>query len=239
MLLIVIKNNIMFNKQKRKKGFSMIELMVLIGGIGVLLAVTVSYVDPLKRVGESRDSVRWSDVEKVAQALELYALDNSQIPADFSTPILAVGEKYVICSSDDELTCDEDTNDCLVIDDADFLAYLEELPVDPDKTDASDTGYYIMRKENQGKIAVGACDSYSDNTIEVISRSALSVGCGNGVLEVSLGEKCDSTFSEMCDHPTQVGWGWGDYVSDVDCKAPNDVCSPDCTDCDVACLEEA
>ena len=216
----------------------MIELMVLIGGIGILLAVTVSYVNPLKRVGESRDSVRWVDVEKVAQALELYAIDNSQIPSDFSTPIVAVDEKYVICSSSTSLTCDGDTNDCFVIDDTDFLAYIDSLPVDPDKTDTSDTGYYVTRKENQGKIAIGACNPYGDDAIEVVSRSAFSVGCGNAVLEVSLGEECDSSFAELCSHETQIGWGWGDYVSTVDCKSPNDVCSPDCTACDVACLDE-
>ncbi len=226
----------MKSKKKKILGFSIIELMVIIGAVGVVLAVTVSYVNPLKRVGESNDSVRWSDVEEIAQALELYAIDNSQIPDDFSTPIIAVDEKHVICDSADSLTCDGDTNDCLVIDDTDFLAYIDDLPVDPDKTDTSDTGYYVLRKENQGKIAIGACDPYGSTAIEVIARAAFSVGCGNGVLEESLGEVCDSTFTSLCSDPSQEGWGFGDYVSNTDCKSPNDVCSPDCTECDVACI---
>ena len=226
----------MKNKKKRILGFSMIELMVIIGGIGILLAVTVSYVNPLQRIGESRDSVRWSDVETVAQALELYVIDNEQIPSDFSTPLVLVGEKYVLCNSADTLTCDGDENSCLVIDDADFLAYLDTLPVDPDKSSAADTGYYVMREGNQGKIAVGACDTYDDaQTIKVISRTAFSVGCGNGVLEEGLGEVCDSDFTDECTHPSQVGYYFGGYVFADACK--NDfTCNSICTACDVACI---
>ena len=202
------------------------------------MAFTIAYINPLKRIGESRDARRWTDVEMLAQAIELYATDNSQIPSDFSTAVMVVDKKYVLCSSAGSVTCDGDIHDCLVVDDEDFLIYIESLPIDPSKGDTADTGYYITRKENQGKIAIGACNPYGDDAIEVVSRSAFSVGCGNAVLEVSLGEECDSSFAELCSHETQIGWGWGDYVSTVDCKSPNDVCSPDCTACDVACLDE-
>ena len=212
--------------------------MVIIAGIGILLAIIIAYINPIKRVGESRDARRWTDVELFAQAIELYATDNNQIPSDFSTPILAVGEKYVICSSDDELTCDGYTNDCLVIDDVDFLAYLDNLPVDPNQNDSTDTGYYIMRKENQGKIAVGACDSYGSDSIEIISRAALSVGCGNGVVEVSLGEVCDSNKTETCDNP--AGYYSGGYVEDGStCKINDGWCNSTCTACEPTCIEGA
>ena len=219
------------NKNK-KSGFTMIELMVIITGIGILLAVTVSYVNPLKRIGESRDARRSSDVESLAQALELYATDNSQIPSDFSTPILAIDEKYVLCNSASSLTCDGDTHACVVVDDADFLVYIDSLPVDPSKSSAADTGYYVMRKENQGKIVVGACNPYGSDAIQVVARSAFSVGCGNGVLEASLGEVCDSDFTDVCE---ATGYYTGNMdAGNGDCKYMA-YCSPDCSDCDVGC----
>lgn len=223
----------------KKSGFSMIELMVLIGGIGILLAFTIAYINPLKRIGESRDARRWTDVEMLAQAIELYATDNSQIPSDFSTAVMVVDKKYVLCSSAGSVTCDGDIHDCLVVDDEDFLIYIESLPIDPSKGDTADTGYYITRKENQGKIAVGACDPYSDTqVIEVISRSALSVGCGNGVLEISLGEVCDSNQTQICDNP--AGYYSGAYVEDRStCNIVDGWCNATCTGCEPACIEEA
>ena len=215
----------------------MIELMVIIVGIGILLAITISYINPLKRIGESRDARRWTDVELLTQAIELYSLDNDQIPSDFSDAVIAVDEKYVICDSADSLICDGDTNDCLVIDDADFLAYIDTMPIDPGKSSVADTGYYMTREEDQGKIAIGACDSYGSDLIKIISRAAFSVGCGNGVVEESLGEVCDSNQTQVCDNPARY-YG-GDYVEDGStCIIYDGWCNSTCTACSSSCLVE-
>jgi len=56
------------------------------------------------------------------------------------------------------LTCDTSTELCLKIDDADFFTKnITNLPIDPDKSSDSDTGYYLKKDENNN-ISIGACE---------------------------------------------------------------------------------
>lgn len=60
---------------KRKNGFTLLELLVVIGIIGILLAlVTVSFTSAQK---QSRDSRRKQDLAAIQNALEQYYSQNS------------------------------------------------------------------------------------------------------------------------------------------------------------------
>ncbi len=62
-----------------KKGFSLLELLVVIGIIGILVSIgTVAYRSAQER---ARDSRRRQDVDAVGKALEQYYADNLSYPA--------------------------------------------------------------------------------------------------------------------------------------------------------------
>lgn len=175
---------------KNNKGFSLIQLIVGISIILVLGAVVLFGEDTLSRKGTAQDVKRSQDVIALGKAVELYQNDNGALPADLQAAIMIdADQKYVLCSSESSLTCDGQTRTCHVIDDTDFLGvYLKDsLPVDPEKTDTTDTGYYISRNGNQ--MVFGACESYSGDTIEYIARAKVPSFCGNGIIED--GEACD------------------------------------------------
>ena len=66
------------NHFKLKRGFSLIELLIVISIIGILVATaTVSWTNAQEK---SRDSKRKSDVKAIQQALELYLQDNGTYP---------------------------------------------------------------------------------------------------------------------------------------------------------------
>jgi len=66
-------------KLQSRKGFSLIELLVVISIIGILVATaTVSWTNAQQK---SRDSKRKSDVKAIQQALELYFQDNGTFPS--------------------------------------------------------------------------------------------------------------------------------------------------------------
>lgn len=146
------------------KGVTLTNLIIVIGIILVIGAAAVVWLDPAAKIGSAKDEKRRQDILVIADALHDYANDHNGV-----LPILgAVSStvKTVLCStqSASPLTCDGDSATCLSIDDERFTnSYLRELPHDPDKSSAADTGYYLY-KDSNGFLEVGAC-SYASTTI--------------------------------------------------------------------------
>jgi prepilin-type N-terminal cleavage/methylation domain-containing protein len=69
----------MLDKRKFLKGFSLIELLVVISIIGILVAILVLNFDEARK--HSRDSVRKSDLQALQLAIELYKSQNGVYPA--------------------------------------------------------------------------------------------------------------------------------------------------------------
>jgi len=189
----------------KKGGFTLIELIIAVGIIALLAAISVVAINPAKRIGQSNDSQRWADLTAISKAVELYTADNGTLPSDFAVTNIAQGEKLVLCSSAASLTCDGQTEACLVVNDTDFLgSYLPDLPIDPDKSTITDTGYYVTRGGGDN-LMLGACDSYSSTNIELnaqVAMNPLVAVCGDG--DVEGGEVCDdgNNFNEGCGNAT-------------------------------------
>lgn len=58
------------------KGFTLIEILIMIAVMVVLAAILVIVVNPVKIVEKSRDSSRLSDLAAISTALDLYLADN-------------------------------------------------------------------------------------------------------------------------------------------------------------------
>ncbi len=66
-------------RAKRQRGFTLIELMVVLAILGVLAALIVPNV--LDRADDARGTAARTDVNNLMQALKLYRLDNQRYPA--------------------------------------------------------------------------------------------------------------------------------------------------------------
>ncbi len=69
---------------KNKKGFTLIELMVVVAIMGLLAALAVIALNSAR--ARARDARRVSDVKQIQTALELYYLDNNAYPVAPAAP---------------------------------------------------------------------------------------------------------------------------------------------------------
>lgn len=157
-----------------KSGFSVTEFIIAVAVMGILAAILIVLLKPSIRVGEGLDAQRRQDLQTIAKALEYYAADhNGNLPSFFSSSTVGVGQKSPICSTAGTKSCGDQTRACIVVNSPDFIGvYLASLPIDPDKTDATDSGYFLTRTD-ENTLALGVCKPYDSRGVMFNSTLAL------------------------------------------------------------------
>ena len=161
------------------KGFTLIELIIVIAVIALLAAATFVAINPAKRVGDANNARRWSDITAIADAYNAYLVDNAGAHPT-TTPSPTSGMTYAIASSTGGGAGDFDnctaasgnpTSTGALINLGALVTngYIGAIPLDPSyvSADGYDTGYYFYR-ESTGKMIVGACETYNTQNIEVV-----------------------------------------------------------------------
>src|SRR3989344_2274425 len=71
---------------KLRKGFTLVELLIVIGILAVLLAIVLIALNPARQFSQANNTKRSSDVNAILNAVHQYAADNKgAIPADIPT----------------------------------------------------------------------------------------------------------------------------------------------------------
>lgn len=147
----------------RKSAFTLIELILVVAIIAILAAVIFVAVDPARRLQESRNAVRYSDVATILSAVKECQTDNDGVHCitdDAAGDPVVADADYVIgndttgCSA----TCGARTTDGSCYDLTTIGAnYLSAVPKDPASGTDDNTDYYIIFG-TLGDVEVGACD---------------------------------------------------------------------------------
>lgn len=150
---IFVKNN--------ENGFTLIEILVVIGIIAVLAAVVLVAVNPARQFKLARDSQRVSNVTAILNAV---GQDIAEHKGLFycGTSTIALPATSTLMTNDSSITPHFDIAECLVPN------YISSLPFDPSDPDAKyteggeyNTGYMIVQDTN-GRITIEAVGEISN-----------------------------------------------------------------------------
>ncbi len=156
-------------KNKRmNKGFTFIELLIVIGVMTVLATVIVVEWNPVQRFKNSRDVRRTTDVETILSAIHLYSIDNkSTYPSGLSVGMSEkqLGTATSGCTNASAGCSVAATGDCVDLT-TPLVKYLKTVPVDPhDGTDALTK--YSVSVDSNGIVTVKACGAEGTSNISL------------------------------------------------------------------------
>ncbi len=129
---------------KNKKGFTLVELVLVMGMIGLLIGGGLMLSNPNKKKQEARDAQRLANISAIDGAINEYKLDKGRFPDNegavrkSSTP--TAGDTDTISKSSFGWIS------------ADFSKYLPALPVDP----LNDATYFYTYKCTGGSYELNA-----------------------------------------------------------------------------------
>ena len=135
-------------KDRKYKGFSLIEILIVVGLILILAAVTIVAINPAKHFRDTRNSERSAHISEILNAVTQYTAEEGRTLAELDIPACneTTGAGVLV---QDLLDGNIDTGmDQLV------PRYIVEIPEDP-RIDQGHPGYTICQTDG-GRVEIGA-----------------------------------------------------------------------------------
>lgn len=165
-----VKIDIQMINLKKKSGFTILEVLLVMGILAILIGFTLTKLNTLQRSREAHDLERKAESREIYSGVSQYIVDNLAIPAGIPTG--TPDDAKDICQQ--EVTGTDCTG--LTINGVDLASlapeYMVEIPVDPAMTGSTVTGYKI----------------YSDGDDVTVIASMLGQSVGMGSADPGEGE---------------------------------------------------
>lgn len=156
------------NPKELTAGFTLIEILVVIGLIAILAAVVIIAINPARQFAQGRNSQRTSNINAILNSIGQRMADNKGLfagafgvgTATFTCPTILLDADLSIYSAAGGGGSTVDLS-CVV------PTYIPALPTDPTAASGDDTGYDLRIDSNTGRTTVKAPGAELNQTISV------------------------------------------------------------------------
>lgn len=150
----------MQKNNKKQKGFTLIEILIVIGILAILASVVIIAMNPARQFAQARNSQRRSDINAILNAVHQNMVENEGT-FDFSD----CGALSFPSTATEISSASTDLCDCLV------PTYIAEMPYDPEDGSYTSCGSYStgynISSSTTDRITVSAPSANLGKTIEV------------------------------------------------------------------------
>lgn len=139
---------------RKDKGFTLLELLIVMAILAILIATTIILINPARQLAKARDTQRETDIFAIVSLVMQYSAEHAGALPD------ADGDPLVD-SFPTSLTCIGSDPGCFNLaiagEDGETIVpeYTGELPYDPSTGSGGNTGYLISVDEN-GRLTASA-----------------------------------------------------------------------------------
>ena len=145
-------------KNSKQKGFTLIEILVVIGIIAILAAVVIVALNPARQFAQARNTQRWSNVNTILNAVGQRMVDSRGLwNSTCGTVTVTLPSSATAIGSG---VANTNLEACVV------PTYVSTMVMDPSTGTAANTGYTIVQDTN-GRITVAAPGAELTETISV------------------------------------------------------------------------
>jgi len=149
-----------------KKGFTLIEVLIVIGIVAILASIVIIAINPARQFAQARNTQRRNDVLAILNSVHQRMTDNKGIFNEGATCDALPSVESIITNT----VADGNVNLCACL----VETYMAEMPYDPsdslaDYTSCADyySGYTIIEDAVTGRVTVSASSAELEETISV------------------------------------------------------------------------
>jgi type II secretory pathway pseudopilin PulG len=144
-------------KKYMKKGFTLVEIVIVVGLIIILASVAFVALNPAKRLADSRNANRQISIKALIESLINYSLEESKLPEGIDENLKMIGKQI---AEGCNVSCGEGIitgNYCVDLS-IDLAKYFDKLPMDP-KGGTELKTFYAVQKLGSTGVKVVACNA--------------------------------------------------------------------------------